>query len=136
MSGCNEILPSGDKTLPDGTKITGDVSSKDILNYEIFKWKTLSFLYYRYNGKGTILDHNIIKINVEVPWATNISDIDTNLSKRKFICDTYLSKEIVGNNVEWNDDYTVCYPWGISSSGSYFERYDSKGFEKIGRAHV
>jgi hypothetical protein len=100
LSGCNQInTPSiTEKTLPDGTKVTGKVTQIEIMNYQMVKKKVLS-LHYTYNLSTSV--HGLY--DEEVPYDLNISDINYNLSKRKSICDSYFTKNY---SITWEDNYT------------------------------
>lgn len=105
FSGCNEIsnpLTGGEKTLPDGTKITGDVNHIKILNYTYERYR---YLYYDFD-LGDDGNWDTWVANNEVPWNLDISDINTNLTKRRSICIDYIEQgSIYEGRFEWDEDY-------------------------------
>lgn len=101
LSGCNEISNplTTDKTLPDGTKITGDINQIKIVSYQMEKKKTLYLNFTQNTGFKSVKDW-------EVPWELDISDINSNLSKRKYVCDNFCFQSNFDWTVTWYSDYT------------------------------
>lgn len=101
LSGCNEITNpiSNDKIISGDVKVTGDTGQIEIVNYHFTKQQTL-FLNYTEKQTGWTNEEKDF-----VPWDLDISDINTNLSKRKFICDNYCFKEMFDKRVSWLDNY-------------------------------
>ena len=103
ISGCFEEEQVVEKStlLSDGTKVTGDVDDIEIINYEIIREKKL---YFDNQWKDTSYKYTL---NAIVPSDLNISDIETNFTKRKFICENYLDSVIPlkEHPVDWDENY-------------------------------
>jgi len=101
LSGCN--LPTSDtkRTLPDGTVVTGDANQIQITKYNLTKYQNLNVRrWYIDKSPGNDLGFS----EVEVTYGSiNISDFNTNLSKREYICENYL-KSIL-HVYTWDADY-------------------------------
>jgi hypothetical protein len=101
LAGCIDI--NGEKSIVnlDGTEITGDVEQIQIVSYELTKQRKLLW-----NNKWENNTY-FVTSNAIVPWYLNISDIETNITKRSYICRTYLDPNIplTKHPIEWDDDY-------------------------------
>jgi hypothetical protein len=100
LSGCNQISNplTTDKTLPRGIKVTGDTGQIEIVNHQMVKRKYLQIA----STSDKFSDYKDT-FREEVPYELNISDINSNLSKRKSICDSYFTKNYW---TVWNNNYT------------------------------
>ena len=114
LSGCNEISNplSNDKTLPDGTKVTGDIGLIEIVNFTFNKYKNI-------NWTSSQTDGTFLRtIHTNVLDSLNFDDINTNLTTRKYfflnwanpVDDLFLS---IG--ITWDNDY-----WGWTTNDPYF----------------
>jgi hypothetical protein len=113
LSGCNEsIKPDSvqSTTLFDGTLVTGDIEQLEITNHSIEKmrdmrWNRATQKWYKYD------DDSIKKgqrrsgwlSSLEVPWDLDITNISTNLTKRKNIYFTYIES----NESKWELDFNI-----------------------------
>ncbi len=109
LSGCNEIsnpLMDGDKTLSDGTKITGDLNHIEILNYTYGRYRRIL-----YDGDmGDTGNWKNWGTTNEVIWNFDITDVASNLSKRELICKEYIEKgSIREGHLDWDEDYYGYY---------------------------
>jgi hypothetical protein len=111
LSGCNKISNplSNQKTLPGGTKVTGDTRQIQIVNFSFIKGRNMSYTinFYNYvNESGKIYrtpDTENLSLNTprRVNWDLNISGITSNLSKRKQIYLQYIDSD----EKRWNNEY-------------------------------
>lgn len=101
LSGCVDISGEQSVELLDGTKVTGDVEKIQIVSYELMKERKLLW-----NNQWENNTYFITR-NALVPWELNISDIGTNITKRSYICRTYLDPNIplAKHPIEWDNDY-------------------------------
>jgi len=103
ISGCLEEEKIVEKStqLSDGTKVTGDIGDIEIIDYEITREKKL---YFENQWENTSYKYSLSAI---VPGDLNIIDIETNFTKRKFICENYLDSVIPlkEHPVDWDDNY-------------------------------
>lgn len=103
ISGCFEEEQVVEKStlLSDGTKVTGHINDIEIIDYEIIREKKL---YFENQWEDTSYEYTL---NAIVPSDLNISDIETNFTKRKFICENYLDSVIPLKEypVNWDEDY-------------------------------
>ncbi|EMR74716.1 hypothetical protein MBGDF03_00868 [Thermoplasmatales archaeon SCGC AB-540-F20] len=101
LSGCTEINGEKSIALLDGTEVTGDFEEIQIVSYELTKERKLLWKNQWENNTYFIIR------NALVPWDLNISDIETNITKRSYICRTYLDPNIplAKHPIEWDNDY-------------------------------
>lgn len=101
LSGCIELNGEKSVLLLDGTKVTGDVENIQIVSYELIKERKLLW-----KNQWENTTYFIIR-NALVPWELNISDIETNITKRSNICRTYLDPNtpLAKHPIDWDDDY-------------------------------
>jgi len=110
LSGCNEINLGGEKstTLPDGTKVIGDIGQLEILDYEINEYKEIIWSYTQFSSQGSYFEFP--PRTTEIPDYMDFSDINSNLTTRKNFCLNYvepIANDTLSLSVDWNDDY-----WG------------------------
>jgi hypothetical protein len=113
LSGCEQINDaiSSEKTLPDGTKVTGDINQIEITNNSFYFWQTIYM-----NCTSENID-DIFSYSHEADWDVDIGNIMTNFTKRKIVCDKWFSDMYF--SVYWNKDYSAF------STGLYSETIES-----------
>ena len=113
LSGCNEptntdSIPS--TTLFDGTLVTGDIEQLEITNHSIEKMRIMrcdraTQKWFKYDDgrikRGTRISGFLSSI--EVPWDLDITNISSNLTKRKNIYLTYIES----NESKWELDFNI-----------------------------
>jgi len=137
LSGCNELInDSGEeqsKTLPDGTKVTGDIGQIQINEYNFTKLRLAKWsrghggwrlgydgvFYPTYGEPGYV---SMIAGESEVPWDLNISNIDDDLDKKREIYLAYIHS----NEEDWliiQEDNLPVEPFGGFLEGKYGPPY-------------
>jgi len=108
LSGCNQISNplTTDKTLPGGTKVTGDTGQIEIVSHSIAKTKDLTLRsHYETPGwQGQLLEGGH---TLEVPYELKISDnIMNNYTERYNTISRYFPGNLPGFYVRWEKNYT------------------------------
>lgn len=101
LSGCVDLNGEKSIVLLDGTEVTGDVEKIQIIDFELMKERKLLWKNQWENSTY------FVTRSAFVPWDLNIIDIETNFTKRSYICRTYLDPNIplVKHPLDWDDDY-------------------------------
>lgn len=120
--GCIDFNSIKKTTLSDGTIVSGSIDEIQIMSYELVKERKLLWKNQWDNSSYSIIRYAV------VPWNLNISDIETNQTKRKFICNNYLDPNIpfASHPLDWDNDYFgYKHPIGDHITISNFELNDS-----------
>jgi len=105
LSGCI----NGDKTLSDGTEVTGNTDQIEILNHEFIikrriRWKEE----FHKDGPDSPVTSGRDS-EVWIPWdeVNNIEEVNTNLSKRAYLLQNYVILHTVYNpeHEDWDENF-------------------------------
>jgi len=120
-------------TLPDGTKVYGDIDKLEILNYSIVTEKEVNYRDYQKIADGFVYSENASRYRVNVTIkniAGEILDSITVYVRYYDDLDIFLRSDYDrGYDLYMDDIADFSFTWGNYSSPSYFKQVDHISFE-------